>query len=284
MDGLDILVRSLSQLVPRGPERTMWQYHSRSDHHSKVACWGVLFDLLQTSGLLREHFRTGKVVLGVNHKMRDYTRNKSKALDLVVARPDTSASAPRRPRTLTTLVDEWAVDLTSDQRRLLLALPDAIEGPVSSVHLALEAKAAMTAHSKALPRLFDELNSSHQIVHGASSHALSIGFVMVNAAESFYSPGRNLGADSTTASVASEHRQPYDAVRTVQHVQTLPRRGSASEHGYDGLAIVVVRMRNDGSPVELVDDSPAPGHSSVWDYEQTILRVAGEYDAAFHRV
>lgn len=96
----------------------------------------------------------------------------------------------------------------------------------------------MTAHSKALPRLFDELNSSHQIVHGASSHALSVGFAMVN----------------------------------------------ASDTGYDGLAIVVVRMRNDGSPVELVDDSPAPGHSSVWDYEQAILRVAGEYDAAFWRV
>ena len=33
-----------------------WQYHSRSDKHSKVACWAVLFDLLQTSALLRTGF------------------------------------------------------------------------------------------------------------------------------------------------------------------------------------------------------------------------------------
>jgi len=181
-------------------------------------------------------------------------------------------------------VDDWEIDLTPDQQRRLSELAVVGEGPVSSVHLALEAKAATTAHSKALPRLFDGLNSSHQIVQGASRHALSVGFVMVNAADTFYSPGRNPGAGSTTATIASEHPQPYDAVRTVQHMQSLRRRGGASDTGYDGLAIVVVRMTNDGSPVELVDDSPAPGHSSVWDYEQTILRVAGEYDAAFRRV
>ena len=38
----------------------------------------------------------------------------------------------------------------------------------------------MTAHVKSLPRLYDELNSSHQIVHGASNNALSIGMVTVN--------------------------------------------------------------------------------------------------------
>ncbi len=32
-----------------------WEYHSRSDRHSKVACWGVLVDLLNHSDLLRSH-------------------------------------------------------------------------------------------------------------------------------------------------------------------------------------------------------------------------------------
>jgi hypothetical protein len=46
MDALDILVRTLSTPVPIGPSKTPWQYHSRSDRHSKIACWGILFDLL----------------------------------------------------------------------------------------------------------------------------------------------------------------------------------------------------------------------------------------------
>ena len=37
----------------------------------------------------------------------------------------------------------------------------------------------MTAHTRALPRLYDELNSSHLCVHGASRQALAIGFVVI---------------------------------------------------------------------------------------------------------
>jgi hypothetical protein len=78
MDALDILVRTLSTPVPIGPSKTPWQYHSRSDRHSKIACWGVLFDLLQTSSLLQAHVADGKTFFGVNHTMRDFVHNKEK--------------------------------------------------------------------------------------------------------------------------------------------------------------------------------------------------------------
>lgn len=47
------------------------------------------------------------------------------------------------------------------QATKLGSLPELPRAPVGAVLMALEAKAAMTEHVKALPRLYDELNSSH---------------------------------------------------------------------------------------------------------------------------
>jgi hypothetical protein len=49
----------------------------------------------------------------------------------------------------------------------------------------------MTAHQRALPRLYDELNSSHTTVHGASDHAIAAGFAMINIAPRYLSPDLN---------------------------------------------------------------------------------------------
>src|SRR5205085_2044407 len=84
MLGESILVRSISATRIKDTLGNVWQYHSRSDRHSKVACWVVLFDLLQTCPLLCEHVAAGKVVFGINHEMRDYKQNRKKNLDLVL--------------------------------------------------------------------------------------------------------------------------------------------------------------------------------------------------------
>src|SRR5262249_37390761 len=147
-----ILVASMSVPQPRGPNKALWQYHSRSDLHSKVACWGVLFDLLAQSSLLRRHANDGEVILGVNHELRDFQTGRKKKLDLVVARP--AGAFQGRARTLGALADEWGVVLDPGQRARLGGLPPLVEGVVgSAVLVAMEAKAAMTAHSKARPRL-----------------------------------------------------------------------------------------------------------------------------------
>jgi hypothetical protein len=49
MFGPEILVRTLSKATRVDRSGNRWQYHSRSDHHSKVACWGIIFDLLRTT-------------------------------------------------------------------------------------------------------------------------------------------------------------------------------------------------------------------------------------------
>jgi hypothetical protein len=285
LDALDILVRTLSTPAPTGPSRTRWQYHSRSDRHSKIACWGVLFDLLQTSELLRSHVVDGKVVFGVNHVMRDFVNNKKKALDLVLCRPGNAENSPkRRPDTLMSLADRWSISLTVDQQAKMNSLPSIPEGPVGAVLVALEAKATMTEHTKAGPRLYDELNSSHQIVHASSSKALSVGFFMVNASKSFISPDRNKGGASPAVTVTM-HRQPAAAAFSINVVEGLPRRSSASGVGYDGMAIVVVDMPNDGrTPVKLVTVPPAPQPGDIFNYDAMLTRIANEYDATFARI
>lgn len=278
MHGPQILVSSMSVPQPRGRSKDLWQYHSRSDLHSKVACWGVLFDMLRTSALLQKHADAGKVIFGVNFEMRDYGTGRKKNLDLVVAR--TTSSPEGRTKTLADLADEWAIVLTDSQRAELQGLPELTEGNVtgSGVLVAVEAKAAMTAHSKARPRLYDELNSSHLTVHGASGQALAVGLVMVNAADYFISPELQT---STARDVYSTHNQLGDAAGVVNKIREIPRRGTGSGHGFDGLGIVVVRAVNDGSPVELVAPPPAPQPGEIFYYDDVLSRVSNEYDTKF---
>lgn len=264
---------------PRGASKTLWQYHSRSDLHSKVACWAVLFDLLHQSALMRKHAMQGKIIFGVNHKLTDFHTGKEKDLDLVIARPDGDATK----HTLADLAAEYRVVLTAAQQARLQSLPDVFRAPVGATLVALEAKAAMTEHIKALPRFYDELNSSHQIVHGASSNALAVGLAMVNASPTFISPDRNKVTGAPQ--VVTKHDQPRVATATVNMVRNkLPRRSGASGVGYDGLAIVVVSAANDGTPVTVVTGPPAPPSGDIFHYDNMVTRVANEYDTAFKSI
>lgn len=283
LHGPDILIRSMSTPHPRGNEGELWQYHSRSDLHSKVACAGVFLDLMMTSALLREHVRAGQVVVGVNHPMRDFVNNKKKNLDLVIARPGTDPDLGKA-RAMPYFFERWAVQLDDEQRALFKSMPIAYEGPVGSVLVAMEAKACMTEHSKAGPRLYDELNSSHGIVHASSANALAVGFVMINAAETFVSPDRNRRLREGESREATVHRQPQALNAALRAVGQLPRRSDASARGYDGLGIVVVDAPNDGTPVQLVTDPPAPQPGDNLHYDSMLRRVAGEYDSTFRRI
>ena len=142
----------------------------------------------------------GKIVFGINETLRDWSTNREKNLDLVLARPaDSPWNRNREQYTFEQLAKRWHVVLTDDQREVLESLPRVEEGEIGALLMALEAKATMTAHVRALPRLFDELTSSHATVHGASNNALSVGLAMVNLADEFVSSDLNkkLGPNGT---------------------------------------------------------------------------------------
>lgn len=256
-----------------------WQYHSRSDQHSKVACWAILFDLLQASQLLRAHVTAGKVAFGINRQINDWQTGRKKNLDLVVARSGQDTS---RAFDLADLAEKYRVVLTAEERDILAGLPRSPQGAAgSTVLVALEAKACMTAHIKALPRLYDELTSSHATVHGDSQNALAVGFVMINHADTFVSPGRQAAGP-----VVTDHQQPGDTVRTLAKVKEISRRAGphSGQGGFDALGVLVVDIVNDGTPITVVTTPPAPAANEDFYYDRMITRAAHLYDSSFGHV
>jgi hypothetical protein len=261
-----------------------WQYHSRSDHHSKVACWGVLFDLLRHCPLLRQHAADRLVGYGLNHEMRDFRTGRKKNLDLVVCRPRSERWGGAPAPTFADQAQEIGVVLDPQATEELAALPALDELPVGAVHIALEAKACMTEFIKAKSRLYDELNSSHAAIHGNSPHTIAAGLAMVNVAADFISPGRNDFDLSTKPAIVTRHDQPRHAAEVIKKLREIPRRSRDGEEGYDAFGIIVVECRNDGSPVRLVNDPPAPQPGETDHYEMTVHRLAQLYEQKYRAI
>jgi len=279
MLGPKILVRALS--VPAVTDRygNLWQYMSRSDRHSKIACWCIMLDLMRNCPLVRSHANQGKVWFGINHQMVDYKNDRSKDLDLVVCTGAYEAKKGRR-RSLLDLKEKYSIELNNSELSELAALPMIWEGKVGSVLIALEAKACMTAHQRALPRFYDELNSSHLTVHGSSDQAIAAGFAMVNASLDFLSADLNKG-NYPLYPQWSKHNQPRDAALAVDKVKQLPRRSKTESEGYDAFSVVVVNCKNDGSPVQLVENYPAPSNNEIYHYSNMIDRLSHIYMTRF---
>jgi len=278
MLGPAVLVRSLSTPSIKGKRGNVWQYHSRSDRHSKVACWGVMFDLLRTSPLLRQQVRAGTVGFGINHQMRDYSNGRKKDLDLVLCRRDAEEGSGE----FAGLVDKYGIRLTDEEADLLCALPPLYRCKPQRVLMALEAKACMTAHIKAIPRLFDELNSSHLTIHGAAEMAIAVGLVMINSSDWFVSPDINKWDLKKLPAEVTTHKQPKCVERVVRKVAQLGRRGHTGETGYDAVGIVLVDGRNDGTPFRLAEPPPSVAPTcDLLSYQQMVLRIAQLYESRF---
>lgn len=279
MHGEAILARSLSIPSVRDRAGHLWQYHSRSDRHSKLACWGVIFELMIQTPLLQRHVTSGKVAFGINHRLVDFEQDRSKDLDLVLCTPN----GPFGTETLADLVPHYGIALDPAEQQTLSRIPLLRRAPVGSVLVALEAKAAMTAHQRALPRLHDELNSSHATIHGASNDAIAVGFTMVNSAPRFLSSDLNKDM-AQLGPRYSTNQQPKSTNITIDKIRQLPRRSSTSRVGYDALSITVVDMVNDGTPVSLAPSPPSPPQGDIYAYSSMIRRVSSLYASRFAQI
>jgi hypothetical protein len=265
-----------------GIDSREWQYHSRSDRHSKTACWAIMFDLLSSSSLLRQHVVAGKVSFAINRKMNNWQTGRSKNLDLVVARA-AGVNAESPSADLEKLADRYDIQLTHAELKDLKDMPVSPRGAAgSTVLVALEAKACMTAHMKARPRLFDELDSSHSTVHGDNNNALAVGFVMVNYADRFVSPTNQFGPEIRY----NRHNQPADTMKVIEKLREINRRPGphAGQSGFDAFGIMVVELENDGSPMRIVSKPPAPQPDNDFHYDRMIVRTAHLYDSSFSSV
>src|SRR3546814_1799262 len=106
---------------------------------------------------------------------------------------------------------------------------------------------------------------------------------MVNIAEHYLSPDLN-NANRATSPQWSGHTQPRDALIAIDKVRQIPRRARAGTAGYDALAIVVIDCMNDGSPVRLVEASPAPQAGEIYRYAAMLDRLGHVYATSPKRV
>jgi hypothetical protein len=273
MLGPIILAKCMSVATKRGKEAKAWQYHSRSDSHSKVACWTVLFDLLRECDVLRRHAEQGRIAFAINHVMVGPI---NKTLDLVVTIVPPNRERAGRSK-FSDLVDRYGIPLTAAEREMLSALPEVDEdthSDVSEVAIALEAKACMTAHLKSIPRLHAEILATGYLAKRAAPRCITVSYSMVNAADTFVSPG---GRGSI-----NRHDQPEDARRVVAMLGTaLPLARDMKDFGFDVIGATVVDCRNDGSAVSVLTKAPAPSTTDHHQYERMIRSICAEYRSRF---
>lgn len=273
MLGPHILARTMSVPTVRGKGTKAWQYHSRSDSHSKVACWTVLFDLLLECDALRTAAGQGRIGFAINHVMVGPI---NKTLDLVLTRvPPARTTAVRR--SYADVARQYGVVLTESDRVALGSLPlleEERSDDVSEVVLALEAKACMTEHVKSLPRLHAEILATGYLAKRAVPRCILASYALVNAAPCFTTPSGE--------GKVNRHNQPSDASQVVRMLSTaIPRAGDLSGFGFDAVGVTVLACRNDGSPVTLLDQAPAPSSTEHINYERMIRSLCSEYRARF---
>jgi len=228
--------------------------------------------------LLREHVAAKKVGFGINHELRDFKQNRKKNLDLVLSK---AANDNADQQSFADYGKQVGVVLTAEETSDLSKLPVLRAALVSNVLVALEAKACMTEHGKAQPRLFDELASSFQTVHGDTNSAIAAAFVMINCANSFISPDRNRKKVRGGKFVINAHKQPAAASGSLAKVMQLPRRSHEREQGFDALGVTMVDCANDGSQIQL-NAAMSEQVDKIVTYPSLILRVAHLYSTKFH--
>ena len=147
----------------------------------------------------------------------------------------------------------------------------------SEVFVSCEAKSVMTEHSKSQPRVYDELSSSHEIVHQGRQEAIAAGITVVNIAPSFVSPLRQTTADRLHI---SPHNQPLVTQRMIEHLRGLPIRQQIGGVGFDAYCTLVIECDNQ-SDCTLWTAPPAPQSGDTDHYDTFIDRLARFYTERF---
>jgi len=209
----------------------VYHYHPRSDAHSIALCTFLWQDLLEGCPVLRAQAESGQVICGINVRFVWPTTGKTKTLDLAigppVAPPPAGETAP------------------------------VVNAKLADVFLACEAKSVMTEHGKSQPRVYDELSSSHEIVHQGNQETIAAGLTVVNICATFVSPLRQKAPGTPHV---SQHKQPQAAGRMVEHLRGLPIRDAVGQVGFDAYATIVLSCDNQNAAVVWTDPpAPQPG-------------------------
>src|SRR5438132_5069217 len=222
----------------------------RSSSHSLALCGFIVQDLVQRSEVIREKAQQGRIAFGLN-VYHTWPNGKTKNLDLAIGIPE-------------------GLGLPSSSHGIAQATA------FTRVLISCEAKNCMTEHKKSQPRIFDELSSSHEIVHQGDQHCIAAGIAVINIAPTFVSPLRQR---TGTDLVITQHNQPIVTASMITHLRGLPIRNEVGQVGFDAFASAVVNCNNqDGASLHVELPAPQPGEPNHFDTlhepHRTRLRAA----------
>lgn len=224
-------------------------YHPRSDKHSNCLSCCLVADLLAHCPAVRRHAAEGELVFDLNFTLHTGTAEWN--VDLVLGEP-----APA----------ERCVIPDGEMRR---ATP-------STVRVAVEHKAVMTEHHKAVKNRKRDFEAHHDRVHRYSTSAIAGGILIVNGASAFRSPLR---------SEVTEHRAPVELVaHCVDQMRAVSERQGDAGNGMDVKSVIVVDMDNQElSSTRFVTAGAAPKIGDPLHYDAFVQRLCRLYTERFAR-
>jgi hypothetical protein len=222
-------------------------YHPRSDKHSNALGEAIVADLLATCSLIATRAAQGDAVYWLNFDLHYGTAEWN--VDLVLGTPPPGAGVP---------IGE----------PILRAKP-------SSVQIAIEFKAVMTEHRKAVKNRKRDMEAHHEHVHNYNPQAIAAGVIVINASQTFRSPLRG-GAITTHPKIADKVQHCMNEVRAVSV------RGGPSGYGLDAKTAIIVSMDNVNlASTSFITKAPAPQIGDPLHYDSFIQRLCSEYRHRF---
>jgi len=184
-------------------------YHPRSDKHSNALSECIVEDLLEHCSVMQRRAARGTLVYSLNFTL--FTGTSEWKVDLVLGEPAPGQPPPSLPNRI-------------------------VCTPPSTVQIAIELKAVMTEHRKAVKNRKRDFEAHHDHVHRYNRRALAAGLLVVNAASVFKSP---LRPNPTV------HRNPDKLVsHCVSEMRAVSQRNTIDGVGLDAKAVIVVDFDN----------------------------------------
>jgi hypothetical protein len=184
-------------------------YHPRSDRHSNALAQAIVDDLVAYCPRIRQKAAAGELVYDLNFTLKAGRTDWN--VDLVLGVPEIGTVAP-------------PADILIARR-----LP-------SSVQIAIEIKAVMTEHHKAVKNRKRDLEAHHEHVHNYNNSAIAGGVLVVNSAPTFRSPLRNAVTIHKNPDALAAHR--------INELRGVASRGGSTGYGLEAKCAIVVDMDN----------------------------------------
>jgi hypothetical protein len=240
-------------------------YHPRTSRHSDFQSELIIRDLIAGCPLLRKRATSGEVVAQLRHHQQ--VGHADWVIDIAIGSCAGTASAPAK------------------DSPIKLAPPVVIQ-------IAIELKSIWTEHGKARKNRLRDFNSFHGYAHQYDPKTVAAAFLLVNAAERFYSPLREVDDVTVHGSTRVPARQV--AKNAVDIFRSIPLRNSSTDsQGMEAIGVVVLEhdnlmvhpktadFKDIHRPTRIAPAPPNPKLGDPLHYQSMLQRICNAYSDRF---